>query len=206
MGKGSFAEVRAAVNRITNKNVAVKILKKSVMTDAQLERTRYEIETLRICQHPNIMTLHDVFENADYIYLVLEYLTGGNLFDFLKEKGFSIPEKTACKYIYSIAHALNYLHTFGIIHRDIKPDNIVLACQEEGSDIKIVDFGLARIFSPNELAEDSVGTLCYAAPEILLGKKYDRMVDMWSLGVLTHLLLVGELPFFDKESEKELAK
>lgn len=176
------------------------------MTEKQLERGRYEIETLKLCQHPNIMRLFDIFENTDYIYLVTEYLSGGNLYDYLKEKDFSISEKTACKLIYSISHALNYLHTFGIVHRDIKPENIVLAAPDDGSDVKIVDFGLARIFTPGELADDSVGTLCYAAPEILLGNKYDKMVDIWSLGVLAYLLLAGELPFFLKDNDKELAK
>lgn len=148
LGKGIFAEVRAAIQRFTNKNVAVKILKKSSMTEKQVDRARYEIETLKLCQHPNIMKLYDVFENADYIYLVLESLSGGNLYEFLKEKNFSLSEHAACKIVYSVAHALNYLHAFGIIHRDIKPDNIVLVTPDENSDVKLVDFGLAKIFSP----------------------------------------------------------
>lgn len=206
LGKGSFAEVRAAVHRIAKKNVAVKILKKTTMTEKQIERARCEIETLKMCQHPNIMRLNEIFESADYIYLVLEHLSGGNLFHHLQEKRFNIPEETAFRYVRSVSSALQYMHSFGIIHRDIKPDNIVLTSQIEGSDVKIVDFGLAKIFGPNELSDDSVGTLCYAAPEILLGKKYDNKVDVWSLGVLTYLLLVGQLPFNDMNSEKELAK
>lgn len=206
LGKGSFAEVRAAVHRIAKKNVAVKILKKSTMTDKQIERARSEIETLKMCQHPNIMRLYDVFESADYLYLVLEHLNGGNLFHFLQEKGFLISEEMAYRYVKSVASAVQYMHTYGIIHRDIKPDNIVLTSLAEESDVKIVDFGLAQIFGPNELSDDSVGTLCYAAPEILLGKKYDRKVDIWSLGILTYLLLVGQLPFNDMSSERELAK
>jgi len=194
------------VHRIAGKNVAVKILKKAAMTEKQIDRMRYEIETLKICQHPNIMRLFDIFENSDYIYLVLEYLSGGNLFEYLKEKGYIIPESTACRYIYSIAKALQYMHTYGIVHRDIKPDNVVLVSSTDKSDVKIVDFGLSKIFGPGELSDDSVGTLVYAAPEILLGKKYDNKVDIWSLGIVTYFLLVGQLPFNDPASERELAK
>jgi len=176
------------------------------MTDKQVARCRSEIETLKMCQHPNIMRLFEVFENAENIYLVLEYLGGGSLYNLLKEKHFSISERMACNYIHSVAHALHYLHTYGIIHRDIKPDNIVLATAAEDSDVKIVDFGLAQILEPNELATDPVGTLCYAAPEILLGRKYDKAVDMWSLGILAFLMLAGYLPFSPELSEKEIAE
>ncbi len=187
-------------------NVAVKILRKKQMTDKQQARARSEIETLKMCQHPNIMRLFEVFENTDHIYLVIEYLAGGSLYSFLKERHFAIPERMACRYVHSVAHALHYMHTYGIIHRDIKPDNIVLATQAEDSDVKIVDFGLAQILGPNEYATDPVGTLCYAAPEILLGEKYTKAVDMWSLGILTHLMLVGFLPFSPDLAEKQIAE
>lgn len=206
LGKGSFAEVRAAVHKIANKTVAVKILKKLTMTDKQIENARYEIETLKLCQHPNIMRLYEIFENADHIFLVLEHLSGGNLFEHLYDIGFAITEAVACKYVYSIADALKYMHTYCIIHRDIKPENVVLVDTKIGCDVKIVDFGLAKILAPKELATESVGTLCYAAPEILLGKHYNYKVDMWSLGVLAYLLLAGKLPFIDPQSEKALAR
>jgi len=206
LGKGSFAEVRAAVHRFAKKNVAVKILKKNSMTERQIERARSEIETLKICQHIHIMQLYEVFENADYIYLVLEYLNGGNLFEYFNERKFTLPEPTVCKWIYSIALAIDYMHAYGIVHRDIKLDNIVLANTNDNSEVKIVDFGLAKIFTPGELCDDPVGTLCYAAPEILLGHKYDKKVDIWSLGILTFFLLSGKFPFTDMQSEKEIAR
>lgn len=176
------------------------------MTEKQIERARYEIETLKLCQHPNIMGLYEIFENADYIYLVLEHLSGGSLSQYFAENNNNISEDCACRFIYSVTQALHYMYTYGIVHRDIKPDNIVLTSSLEGSDVKIVDFGLAKIFEPKELSDDSVGTLCFAAPEILLGKKYDMKVDIWSLGILMYLLLSGELPFNDATSEREIAK
>jgi len=193
------------VHKNTQQKVAVKIIKKLNMTEKQIERTRYEIETLKICQHSNIMRLYDIFENSDYIYLVLEYLSGGNLLQYLNEKHYKIYEMTACRYIYSIVNALHYMHSIGIIHRDIKPENIVLETPSDKSDLKIVDFGLSKIFSPGEYSTDSVGTLIYAPPEILLGKRYNNKVDIWSLGILAYFLLAGSLPFNDSKGDKATA-
>jgi len=114
LGKGSFAEVRSAEHKLAKINVAVKILKKTAMSEKQLERARSEIETLKLCQHPNIMRLYEVFENADNIYLVLEYLGGGSLYSFLKERHFIIPEAMARRFVTAIAHALHYMHQYGI--------------------------------------------------------------------------------------------
>ena len=206
LGKGTFAEVRVAEHRIAKTKVAVKIIKKAKMTEKQIERTRNEIETLKLCQHPNIMRLYEIYENADHLYLVLEHLSGGNLHSYMKVHGFSVPETFAYKCVIAIAHALDYMHRYGIVHRDIKPDNVVLSSAGEDSDFKIVDFGLAAILGAGQLSDDPVGTLCYAAPELLLGQKYGKTVDLWSLGVVAHLLLVGYLPFNHQSSEREIAK
>lgn len=176
------------------------------MGEKQLEQARTEIETLKICQHKNIMRLYEVFENADNIYLILEFLGGGNLYNYAKEHSFRLDESTIKGIVKSIAEALNYLHTYGIIHRDIKADNIVLETLLDNSDVKLVDFGLAKILEPNELATEAVGTLCYAAPEILLGSKYNKSVDMWSLGVLLYWLFTGSLPFSPDLQEKEIVR
>lgn len=176
------------------------------MTEKQIGRARSEIETLRLCQHPNIMKLYDVFENSEYIYLVLEYLGGGNLYLALKDRKTPLSEKRAASFVISVAKALHFMHTYGVVHRDIKPDNIVLCSSKDESDVKLVDFGLAVILEPNELSNDPVGTLCYAAPEILLGKSYNKAVDLWSLGVFAFLLLGGYLPFSPELTEKEIAQ
>ena len=196
----------SAEHKISKKSVAVKVIMKNKIVERQIYQAHIEIETLKVCHHPNIMRLYEVFESADNIFMVLEYLNGGNLFTYLKEHGFIIKESMARKFISSIAHAIHYMHTYGIIHRDIKPDNIVLVNEKENTDVKIVDFGLARLLGPNELASEPVGTLCYAAPEILKGELYNNSVDMWSLGVIAHLMLTGNFPFDSELTEDELTE
>ena len=176
------------------------------MAEKHLEQARTEIETLKLCKQQNIMRLYEVFENADNIYLVLEYLGGGNLYNFMKEHKFEIKESLIKRIIKSVACALNYLHSYGIIHRDIKPDNVVFATTSEDSDVKLVDFGLGKILEPNGLASEPVGTLCYAAPEILLGSTYTKGVDLWSLGVMVYWLLAGKLPFRPELPETVMAE
>ncbi len=176
------------------------------MTEKQLQRTRSEIETLRLCHHPNIMQLYDVYENATYLYLVLEHLSGGTLFSYFEDNKFKLPEARVAQLVSQVAAALDYMHKYGIVHRDIKCDNIVLASSVPDAPIKVVDFGLATILGPNELVNDPVGTLCYAAPEIISGCQYGQTVDLWSVGILSHLLLVGYVPFSHPSNERKIAK
>ena len=176
------------------------------MDESLIEQTKNEINILKMCQHPNIMGFYEVFENSDHIFLVLEYLSGGNLFTYINEHNFSITENNARRYITSITKAINYMHMYGIIHRDIKPENIILEDNKDDSQVKIGDFGFAKMLRPDTLATDTVGTLCYVAPEILLGSKYGMSVDMWSLGVMTYLLLTGYMPFNINLSDKGIIK
>lgn len=114
-------------------------------------------------------------------------------------------EDRAQQIAHQLATAIYYLHSFGIAHRDLKPENILMVCPDENSDIKIVDFGLSKTFGPGETCKEPFGTLCYVAPEILLQRSYDKSVDLWSLGVITHLMLSGTLPF-DDQDDREIAK
>lgn len=175
------------------------------MSPADIELIKREIEILKLCQHPNIIRLYDVFENQDYIYIVMELLPGGDLFSYLEKRGFRIPEARACYIVHSLATALFYLHSYGIAHRDIKPENVLLIDESEDSDVKIVDFGLSKMVGPNENCTEPFGTLSYVAPEVLEQKPYDKSVDIWSLGVVSYLLLSGRLPF-DDEDEKQIFK
>lgn len=135
----------------------------------------------------------------------MENLSGGDLFTYLEKRDFEITEKRAKELSHQIATALYYLHCFGVAHRDLKPENILMASEDDDADCKIVDFGLSKIIGPNESSLDPFGTLSYVAPEVLLQKPYGKEVDLWSLGVITYLLLARVLPF-DDEDDKEIAR
>jgi len=127
----------------------------------------------------------------------MENLQGGDLFTYLEKRNFEITETRAKTLSHQIATALYYLHSFGVAHRDLKPENILMVSNDDDSDLKIVDFGLSKIIGPNESSLDPFGTLSYVAPEVLLQKPYGKEVDLWSLGVITYLLLSRVLPFDD---------
>lgn len=135
----------------------------------------------------------------------MEYLKGGDLFSFLEQRRFRVKEDIAKNIAHQIATALYYLHSFGIVHRDLKPENILMVKNEEQTSVKIVDFGLSKTFGPGETCKEPFGTLCYVAPEILLQRPYDKSVDLWSLGVIIHLMLSGTLPF-DSDDDREIAR
>lgn len=122
------------------------------------------------------------------------------MFDYLQARGFDISESLAKKFVLKIAKALHYLHSYGIAYRDLKPENILMSSNDDSADIKLSDFGLSKIIAPNERSDEPFGTISYAAPEVLRGEYYDKLVDMWSLGVVAYLLVSGTLPF-DEDTE-----
>ena len=205
LGKGKFGLVKSAIHKKTGKRVAVKVMSKKEMSVSDVELQRREIEILKMCQHPHIIRLLDIFENQDYIYIVMESLSGGDMFSYLEKRKFVVSEARAKQISHQIATALYYLHSFGIAHRDLKPENILMADNSDDADLKIVDFGLSKIIGPNETSLDPFGTLSYVAPEVLLQKPYGKEVDLWSLGVISYLLLSRVLPF-DDEDDKEIAR
>ena len=193
------------IHKKTQKKVAVKIMKKADMNPQDVEMVKREIEILKLCQHPNIIRLLDVFENPDYIYIVMELLRGGDLFTYLDKRDFKIPEPRASHLVHSLATALYYLHSYGIAHRDLKPENVLMVDESEDSDAKIVDFGLSKMVGPNEKCTEPFGTLSYVAPEVLMQQPYDKSVDIWSLGIIAYLMLSGTLPY-DDDNEKEIVR
>ena len=205
LGKGKFGLVKLGINKETKQKVAVKIMNKNNMDSSDLELVRTEIEILKICQHPYIIKLYDIFENIDYIYIIMEYCPGGDLFTYLKERNFQLKEDKVVIIIYKLCKALYYVHSYGIAHRDIKPENILLTGEDDFTDIRLMDFGLSKIVGPNQKCTEPYGTLTYCAPEIIIDKPYLKTVDSWSLGVMTYLMLSGGLPFIGK-NEKEIAK
>lgn len=135
----------------------------------------------------------------------MEYCQGRDLFDYLQDRNFKIPEKKAAKMVYELASAISYLHNYGIVHRDLKPENILMSADTDDACIKLLDFGLSRMLSPSETCKDIIGTLVflifnkfkiqtYVAPEILLQQEYNKSVDYWSLGIISYVLLSGCLP------------
>jgi calcium/calmodulin-dependent protein kinase I len=136
--------------------------------------------------HPNVLKIIEIFDEEDCIYLVLELLGGGELFDRIVEKE-NYSEKEAAETVRPIVDAIRYCHSLGIIHRDLKPENLLYMTPSDNSIIKITDFGLAR-FVENEMATTACGTPNYVAPEIITGKGYSKEVDLWSIGVIIYIM------------------
>ena len=155
-----------------------------------------------MCQHKNIIKLLDLFENSETYYIVLDYLDGRDLFNYMSKRGFALPEKRAQELTYQLCQGVRYLHEFGIVHRDLKLENVMMTDRTEHAIPKIVDFGLAKIIGPNNTAQDPFGTLGYVAPEVLKKQPYTFSCDVWSLGCIIYALLSGSLPF-DHEDQKE---
>ena len=207
LGEGIFGSVKLGVEKKTKERVAIKIIKKNKTKQSDIELVRTEIDVMKLCHHPNVVHLLDHFENAEYIFIVMEYIRGGRLTDYMKEKKFNFTEKRVAEIIYQISLGVKYLHKYGIIHRDLKPDNIMLTEASDKGQIKIMDFGLSKILGKKEKTVDGFGTLTFVSPEVLIRKPYNKEIDIWSIGVILYLLLSGDLPFDDEEDdEQKIAK
>jgi serine/threonine protein kinase len=170
-----------------------------ISKNLMVEQLLQEIKIQLYCNHENILKLYGVFDDADHIYLVLEYMEEGTLFQLLKRRK-TLPEPEAAVYLRQVAHAITYLHDRGIAHRDIKPENIVMSYGVG----KLCDFGWAAICTDRR--KTYCGTFDYAAPEILEGSEYDMSVDLWCLGVLAYELLVGKAPFYHISRKETMKK
>ena len=206
IGKGKFGLVKSGINKETKKPVAIKIMAKKNMDKSDMELAKVEIDILKISQHPNIIKLYDVFENENYIYIIMEYCSGGDLLSYFEHYEYELPETKVCEIIHKLSMAVYYLHSYGIVHRDLKPENILMTDLSATADIRLLDFGLSKIVGNDEKCTEPYGTLSFVAPEVLQGKPYDKSVDLWSIGIITFLLLCGYMPFDDKHSEREIAR
>ena len=203
IGKGKFGVVNLGIHKKSGKQVAIKIMNKaSIKTTEDKELVRIEIDVLKLCHHPNIVRLLDHLENNEYIFIVMEYIEGGTLRQYFKKKKFNFSERQASNIMYQIVSGIKYLHQYGIAHRDLKPDNIMITQQNDFGIIKIMDFGLSKILSPKEKMVDGYGSLSYVAPEVLLRTPYNKEVDIWSMGVILFNMLSGHLPFKGKKEEE----
>jgi len=198
VGRGGFSVVKRGRNRQTNEDVAIKCINKKTLKKDELQLLSREINIMKKLQHRNIVQLHDIFETQTDLYLVLEFVPGGELFDQIVERG-SYSEHDAALLVKQILEGIDYMHKHGVVHRDLKPENLLCANPKndpsKASVIKIADFGLSKDVETGNL-QTSCGTPSYVAPEVLMGGSYDNEVDIWSIGVITFVLLCGFTPFY----------
>uniref|UniRef100_A0AAY4A3A2 MAP/microtubule affinity-regulating kinase 3 n=1 Tax=Denticeps clupeoides TaxID=299321 RepID=A0AAY4A3A2_9TELE len=200
IGKGNFAKVKLARHILTGKEVAVKIIDKTQLNSSSLQKLFREVRIMKLLNHPNIVKLFEVIETEKSLYLVMEYASGGEVFDYLVAHG-RMKEKEARVKFRQIVSAVQYCHQKCIVHRDLKAENLLL---DADMNIKIADFGFSNEFTLGNKLDTFCGSPPYAAPELFQGKKYDGPeVDVWSLGVILYTLVSGSLPF-DGQNLKEL--
>lgn len=213
LGKGATGRVRLAKHSVTGQTAAIKIVsKKSAAlvqsaSMAQMEKDQplsingtrtmpfgieREVIIMKLIEHPNIINLYDIWENRGELYLVLEYVEGGELFDYVSTNG-SLPEAESVRLFRQIIAGLSYCHRFSICHRDLKPENILL---DANRNIKLADFGMAALQPKDKWLNTSCGSPHYAAPEIIQGQQYrGDKADIWSVGIILFAMLNGFLPF-----------
>ena len=202
LGNGSYGNVVLGRDEKTKELAAIKIIDKANKSQKLLEYIKTEVEIMKFCKHDNIIKFIDYFENADQIFIVQEYLKGGDLYTYHLDH-FKNPSEDKLKYIMKqIGNGIKYLHEYGIIHRDIKPQNIMLADESKLPKIKIVDFGLSKVVGLNEKASEFLGTINFSAPEVVRKIGYNNKIDIWSLGILIYYLLFDCLPFNDPDKQK----
>ena len=203
LGQGSYGHVLRCQNIATGNIYACKKMNKRKITNKK--RFKTEIDLLRATDHPNIIKLYDIYEDSVFIYLIMEECTGGEFFDRLAKKAKQnkmYTESDAARIFKQIAQAVNYLHAHGVCHRDLKPENILFSTIAEDSQVKLIDFGLSKVFnSENNEMKGAVGTTYYMAPEVLTGK-YTEKCDVWALGVILYIMLCGKPPFYSQNEEE----
>ncbi|CAL8368247.1 unnamed protein product [Lota lota] len=201
LGSGAFSEVYMVRERKTGKLFAMKCVKKKQKRDLNLEN---EIAVLRKIKHENVVGLEDLFESRSHYYLIMQLVSGGELFDRILDRGV-YSEKDASRVIQQVLQAVGFLHQSGVVHRDLKPENLLYFSQDENSKIMISDFGLSKMVD-NGIMSTACGTPGYVAPEVLAQKPYSKAVDCWSIGVITYILLCGYPPFYEETETRLFSK
>ncbi|XP_078491298.1 serine/threonine-protein kinase BRSK2 [Ciona intestinalis] len=203
LGKGQTGLVKMGIHCSTGKKVAIKVVNREKLSENVINKVEREIAIMKLIDHPHILGLYDVYENKKYLYLILELISGGELFDYLVRKGRLTPRE-ARHFFKQIVSAVDFCHHHNVCHRDLKPENLLL---DEKNNIRVADFGMASLQPEGYLLETSCGSPHYACPEVIRGEKYDgRTADVWSCGVILFALLVGALPFDDDNLRHLLEK
>jgi serine/threonine protein kinase len=207
LGVGSTSVCHRCIERATGKQFACKIIDKYEMEQrfsGMLDQFHTEIEALRSLNHPNIISLNDVYTTKDKIYIIMELMAGGELFDYVVKKG-TLTEAEASTIVRMVTSALVYMHGQNIVHRDLKPENLMLTRKPNSIydiEVKIIDFGLSKVMEEG-MAKSFLGTRGYLAPEMLQRRDYSKKIDTWALGVIVFILVCGCLPFDDDPSKIE---
>lgn len=204
IGRGAYSEVYLARDQQRNELCAIKVLERSNAEHAKL--IDRELEVLRLLNHQNIVQIFDIFDSARETFVVMEFLAGGELLDMITESD-HLPEKTSQHVIREVLQAVNYLHARGIVHRDVKPENILCVNRGHPLLVKLTDFGLSKSVGVAEVESNRVmrsqcGTAYYLAPEIANNLPYGKPVDLWACGVVLYVMLAGKFPFYGKSDDK----
>lgn len=195
IGVGQFSKVFSGLDKHSGQQCAVKIVSKTALNDTERDMLRHELTIVPHVYHPNIVRFSSVIQSAHYAYILSELVSGGELYSYITRHRW-LDENQAALVIYYLLEAIRYLHECGIVHRDIKPENILVETEtkegiieeEKIVNIKLIDFGLSRAMLPNQVLIEQCGTLSYVAPEVLLKKGYGKEVDLWSVGIIMHLM------------------
>jgi len=194
LGKGGFSIVYRCQSKVNDADYAVKVINKEALKE-DIKLLKREVHIMKQVDHKNILKLHEIYEDEDSVFIVMELVQGSELFDRIVDRGF-YSERHSKNLIKQMLTAVAYLHEQGIAHRDLKPENLL--CSGDGDDeiVKIADFGLSKMFSDEDQLMTSCGTPGYVAPEVLLCETYDKAVDMWGIGIIAYVLLAGYPPFY----------
>lgn len=206
IGRGASGRVKLGIHKHTGERVAIKMISRSHLLSSSTtsKSVQRELAVLQLLHHPNLVDLYQVLQDSSYVYFVMEYLEGGELFHYLAKRG-RLDESEARLLFIQLITALNWCHAHHISHRDLKPENILL--DKENKKLKIADFGMAALQPYNTLLKTSCGSPHYASPEIVKGKRYHgSATDVWSCGVILYAIMTGHLPFDDEHMGRLLAK
>jgi serine/threonine protein kinase len=204
IGHGTFSKVRMGVHKLTGEKVAIKVIKKANLLEADdLIRVKREIDILNNLKHVNIIRAFNIREDEYRYYIMMEYCGGGELFNYIvKHK--RLDEETCAFFFYQLINGLEVIHKYNIAHRDLKPENVLLT---DNKLLKIIDFGLSNSYKDGNLLSTPCGSPCYASPEMVAGKEYNGfMIDIWSSGIVLYAMVCGFLPFEDVDNESLFAK
>ncbi|XP_063471860.1 serine/threonine-protein kinase D2 isoform X2 [Symphalangus syndactylus] len=199
LGSGQFGVVYGGKHRKTGRDVAVKVIDKLRFPTKQESQLRNEVAILQSLRHPGIVNLECMFETPEKVFVVMEKLHGDMLEMILSSEKGRLPERLTKFLITQILVALRHLHFKNIVHCDLKPENVLLASADPFPQVKLCDFGFARIIGEKSFRRSVVGTPAYLAPEVLLNQGYNRSLDMWSVGVIMYVSLSGTFPFNEDE-------